>query len=45
MKSQHYGNQRASKPSPPARGAWIEICMRTTKVWRGLVAPREGGVD
>ena len=38
-------NPAISAPSPPVRGALIEIVPQGWRVLRGLVAPREGGVD
>ena len=33
------------KPSPPSRGAWIEMPHRRTPRWCRQVAPLAGGVD
>ncbi len=33
------------RPSPPVRGAWIEIVPAPMVITTGAVAPREGGVD
>ena len=34
-----------SKPSPPSRGAWIEIKIPLDRVKTNFVAPLAGGVD
>ena len=36
---------RLLPPSPPARGAWIEMPFTISTMCSVLVAPREGGVD
>ena len=45
MKSICERSKRNLTPSPPSRGAWIEICTIAAEVVTPMVAPLAGGVD